>query len=126
MKKSINEITCISCPKGCLIQIDLSGSDYQVTNHQCIKGKEYAITEMTNPTRFITTTIAVNGNPSSRLAVRTNIPIPKSKIFEVVTEIKKIEIKPPVYIGQILINEVAGTDADVIASSEALELEHLL
>ena len=123
MKEFIKQITCICCPKGCGVDIYSLDTDYQVNNHQCIKGKDYVIMEMTNPTRFLTTTIAVNGNPSSRLAVRTNIPVPKSKVQDVVAATKKIEIKSPVYMGQILISQVAGTDADVIASSEVLELE---
>lgn len=121
MKKFIKQLTCICCPKGCSVDIYSLDTDFHVESHQCIKGKNYAIIEMTNPTRYITTTIAVNGNPSSRLAVRTNIAVPKSKMLEVVNETKKIEVKTPIYMGQILINKVAETDADIIAASEVLE-----
>lgn len=121
MKEFIKQLTCICCPKGCSVDVYSLDTNFQVESHKCLKGKDYAILEMTNPTRFLTTTIAVNGNPSSRLAVRTNIAVPKSKILEIVNETKRIKIKTPVYIGQILISNVAGTDADLIAASEVLE-----
>lgn len=94
---------------------------YQVDYHLCEKGKAYGIMEMTNSTRYITTTIAVSHNPSCRLAVRTNIPVPKSKVFTVIKEIKKLQVQAPIYIGQVLLEKVAGINANVIAASEVLE-----
>jgi CxxC motif-containing protein len=95
--------------------------DYHVKNNECSKGRDYAISELTNPVRHVTSTIAIDGNLAHRLPVRTNSLVPKGKIFAVMNEIKQVKIKNPVYAGQILIKNVAGTEADIIASSHSFE-----
>ena len=51
-----------------------------------------------------------------RLPVKTDRPIPKGKMFEVMDEIAKLKVKAPVSVGDILIPNVAGTDGNVVAT----------
>jgi CxxC motif-containing protein len=51
--------------------------------------------------------------------VKTSGPIPKGKIGEVMGEIKRASAKAPVYAGQVIIGNVAGTGRDIVAASEA-------
>ena len=50
------------------------------------------------------------------LPVKTDRPIPKGKMFEVMAEIAKVRVKPPVKVGEVLIANVAGTDGNVVAT----------
>jgi CxxC motif-containing protein len=50
--------------------------------------------------------------------VKTDSPIPKGKIFEVMKEIKDLVVEPPVHIGDRLIENPAGTDCSIVATRE--------
>lgn len=121
MAEQRKTVVCIRCPLGCNIIVEKQEEGYLVKNNECSKGRDYATTELTNPVRHVTSTIAIDGNPAHRLPVRTNRPVPKDKIFAVMKEIKQVKIKSPVYAGQILIKNVAGTEADIIASSHSFK-----
>jgi len=109
-------IVCIRCPLGCEIVAEKREDIYKIQNNKCTKGWDYAFSELTNPVRYVTSTIAMDRNPANRLPVRTSLPVPKDKMFAVMSAIKQVEVKTPVHEGQILIKNVAGTEADIIAS----------
>ena len=49
----MKNFVCIECPKGCRLSID---ENLNVTGNTCIRGKKYAINEVTCPKRIITST----------------------------------------------------------------------
>jgi len=79
------EMICILCPLGCKMQVtekpDQPG-ELIVRNLQCIKGKTYAYEEYIDPTRTLTSTVAIHNAPRPRLPVKTNKPLPKGLIFQ--------------------------------------------
>ncbi len=109
---------CIVCPRGCHLSVD---ENLNVTGNSCPRGKEYAINEVTNPTRTITSTVAISGSELHRLPVMTSSPIPKGKIFEVMQEIDKVRACAPVRIGDVIIRDVLGTGSDIIATRNILK-----
>ena len=42
--------------------------------------------------------------------------IPKGKIFECVKALKTVEVPAPVHIGDVLLEDVAGTGVDIVAT----------
>ncbi|MCL2817739.1 MAG: FAD-dependent oxidoreductase [Clostridiales bacterium] len=115
-----DELVCILCPTGCVIKVCGSVDGYSIENHACEKGEEYARSELESPARHITSTVAVNGDPFTRLPVRTSKPVPKEKIMQAMREIRALQVSAPVAYHQALIRGVAGCDADIIASAEFL------
>ena len=107
----MKELTCIVCPRGCRLQVD---DDMNVTGNFCPRGKQYALSELTNPVRTITTSVRVSNRPHTLVSVKTTNPVPKGKIFEVMEEINKISVKAPVRIGQIVKTKVLGLDSDIV------------
>ena len=91
----MKEFICIVCPRGCHLIVD---DNMNVSGNICPRGKVYALNEITNPTRMITSTVAIDSKELKRLPVMTSNPIPKGKIFEVMAEINKVRIKAPVMI----------------------------
>jgi len=119
MSTDSREVICIVCPVGCRIQITRSNeeqSGYHVTGHTCKRGIEYAIKEVTNPTRTLTSTVKVKNSKIEWLPVRTSGEIPKSKIFSCMEIINKTVIEAPVRVGQVLVKDLFGTGVDIIAS----------
>ena len=56
------ELTCIGCPMGCALTVELDANEVvSVTGHTCKRGEDYAKKEVTNPTRIVTSTVRVEG-----------------------------------------------------------------
>ena len=64
MKMEKRNLTCIGCPMGCALLVEMDGKEIiSVTGNTCKKGAEYAVKEVTDPTRIVTTTVRVkNGS----------------------------------------------------------------
>ena len=114
----MKEFICIVCPRGCHLKVD---DDMNVTGNTCPRGKIYALNEITNPTRMITSTVAIDSEELNRVPVMTSSPIPKGKIFDVMGEINKVRVKAPIKIGDIIIKNVLGLDSDIIATRNILK-----
>ncbi|SEQ26132.1 CxxC motif-containing protein [Lachnospiraceae bacterium NE2001] len=110
------EFVCICCPMGCSLSVELddAGNVTEVTGNTCNRGRDYAISEVTAPTRMVTTTVrSVEG---VSIPVKTKEPIPKGKIFECMEDIKKAVVSLPVKVGDTIVSNVAGTGIDIVAT----------
>ena len=109
------ELTCICCPMGCRLSVETEGDEIiSVTGNTCKRGYDYAISELTAPSRMVTSTVRTSEGVS--IPVKTKEPIPKDKIFECMEEIKAAEAHTPVHVGDIIVENVAGTDIPVVAT----------
>ena len=115
------ELTCISCPLGCPLKVetDSSGKVLKVTGNTCKRGGEYGKKEVTNPTRTVTSTVRLLGGTAPVVSVRTQTDIPKEKIFQCMEEIRKAAAEAPVRIGDVILENVAGTGVSVVATTNA-------
>ena len=114
------EITCISCPMGCPLQVNLESDKVTgVEGAFCKKGVAYAELECTNPTRMVTSTVTLLGSPLRRLPIKTESPIPKGKISEAVRSLKDVEVTAPVKIGDVVVENICGTGIKMIATRNA-------
>ncbi|EKE01935.1 MAG: hypothetical protein ACD_21C00019G0003 [uncultured bacterium] len=119
-------ITCTCCPLGCDLKIDQSGNEFIVTGNKCPRGKKYAIEEMTAPKRVITSTVKVIGGLYPVIPVKTSQPIPKEKIFTIMRILASVEIVAPIHIGAVIMKDIAGTGADIVATKKILTFLSIL
>lgn len=112
------ELICIVCPRGCHLTVD---ENMNVTGNFCKRGEVYGKNEVTNPTRTITSTVKISGAAIPRLPVKTSQPIPKERIFDVMAEINKLSVQAPVEMNAVLLPNVLGTGADVLATREVAQ-----
>lgn len=116
----MKELICINCPLGCHLSVDDKDlANVKVTGNTCPRGVTYAVSEVTSPKRMVTSSVPVVGSKVKRVSVKTSQPIPKSKIFECLAEIKNLTAKAPVAIGDVLLSNVCDCGADIIATREA-------
>ena len=114
-------ITCTLCPNGCEIEADIEKDRIiRIDGNLCGKGKSYAIQELSNPKRNISSSVLVEGGELPLASVRLTAPVPRSKIFDVMREIKKQRLKAPVHSGQTVIQNVLGLKSDVIVTKTVL------
>lgn len=71
---------------------------------------------MTAPMRTVTSIIRVHGGVGAVVPVKTASEIPKGKIDACMKEIKMTVIEAPVKVGDVLIENVAGTSIAIIAT----------
>lgn len=112
----MKEMVCIICPRGCHLKVN--EETLEVSGNFCEKGAEYGRTEITSPVRTVTGSVAVTGGIHSRLPVRTDKAVPKDKMFEIMSVLHKFTAESPVKRGEVLIENVCGTDANIIASRD--------
>ena len=111
------ELICIGCPMGCPLTVEMNGTEVvSVTGNTCPRGDAYARKEVTNPTRIVTSTVKVEDGKVDMVSVKTKEDIPKGKIFECVKALKTVEVPAPVHIGDVLLEDVAGTGVDIVAT----------
>ena len=111
------DLTCIGCPLGCQITVTMeNGEVTDVKGNTCPRGDKYAREEVTNPTRVVTSIVKVEGGNLAAVSVKTKDVIPKGKIFECVKALKTVEVPAPVHIGDVLVEDVAGTGVDIVAT----------
>lgn len=115
---SAKTITCIGCPMGCRLSVQLEdGKAVSVDGAACGRGAVYARQECVCPTRMVTTLVRVRGRREP-LSVKTARPVPKEKIFDCLARIHEAEVVPPVRLGDVVVKNVCGTGVDVVATME--------
>ena len=111
------------CPLGCRVEVeeDADGNIVDVRGYACNKGKTFAVREHTDPRRMVTTTVAVDGGLWPRLPVRTTTAVPKDRVWAVVELLRRVSVKSPVRMGEVVFADIAGTGVDVVASRDMPE-----
>ncbi len=108
---------CITCPRGCALDVTVDGKTVLKTEgNSCQRGVDYAVAEVTDPRRMVTTTVRVKGGVHPLVPVFTEKPIPKPQIFELLAEARKVELTAPVKYGDVVMENVLGTGVNVLAS----------
>lgn len=111
------QMICIECPLGCNLTADIENCKVvKVNNNKCPKGEAYAVSEIENPRRILTSTVLCEGLDLKFLPVRTDLPIPKDKLLEAMSEIRNIRLKIPLKVGDIVKANLLDLKVNLIAT----------
>ena len=122
------ELTCIGCPMGCQITVDIeNGTVIGVKGNSCKIGDNYARREVVNPMRIVTSSVPVldngeapcEGKHYARISVKTATEIPKAKIMDVMDAIRRTYATAPVKIGDVILHDIAGTGVALVATKNS-------
>ena len=109
------ELTCICCPMGCALSVELEGGNVlSVSGNTCKRGDTYARDEVVRPVRMVTSIVKVKNGNLKMLPVKTKEPIDKSRINECLEALKTVEVNAPIHIGDVILHNVVGVD--IVAS----------
>ena len=111
----MKELVCIVCPRGCRLKVD-EENDFAVTGNTCPRGAEYGRNEIMAPTRVLTSTVRLTGASLRRCPVKTDRPVPREKLLEIMSLLNEVELTSPVTISQPVLENVLGTGANVIVT----------
>lgn len=111
------KLICIGCPLSCPMEVALTEEGVaSVTGNTCKNGDRYARREVTNPMRTVTGSVRVIGGKRRVVSVKTATEIPKGKLFDCARALKDVEVTAPVRIGDVILENVAGTGVNVVAT----------
>jgi len=112
-------LICISCPVGCELDVTLDeGKIVEVEGNSCKLGLDYAEQEIFDPRRMVASTVRVKNGFHPLVPVYTEKPIPKPQIFDVLAELRDIELEAPVAVNDVVIENVLDTGVNIIASRD--------
>lgn len=104
-------ITCVLCPNGC----QLNWQDGEIKGNRCPRGLEFGKQERETPKRSVTTVVLTeDGRP---IPVRTDRPVPKDMVFDVIAFCRERFAAPGQKNGDILFSNVLNTGANIIVSA---------
>ena len=103
------DLICIICPRGCAMTAEIQGQTVTVTGNTCPKGEEYAINECLHPMRTVTATVRVTNRPDTMVSVKTENPVPKGNMMDVMEQLRSIRVNAPIAIGDEILPDVFGT-----------------
>ncbi len=118
MEPSMEKIICITCPKGCTLEVTREGETIVNINGGCKRGHEYVRAEATDPRRMVATTVRIQGGTHPLLPVYTSAPFPKPRIPELLAAIRGVEIQAPIKMDQVVLADVLGTGIHILASRD--------
>jgi CxxC motif-containing protein len=112
------ELTCIECPRGCRLSVEVDGGRATVSGNACPKGAVWGAQEAVEPMRALTTTVAVEGSARKRLPVRTDGTIPLGRLLDAMAAIDPIVVRPPIRRGDVVARDLLGLGVDLIATDD--------
>ncbi len=109
------EVICLSCPNGCHITVqELENGEYEFQGAKCERGEVYAREEITDPKRVVTAVVQTNSEEMPFIPVKTDKPISRKYINQLLAELYKQKIEVPVKCGQVLIHNFMETGVNVV------------
>jgi CxxC motif-containing protein len=111
------KLVCISCPVGCEITAQIeNGKVNSIEGNRCPRGEAYARQEAVEPVRVVATSVKVVGGERPLISVRTDRPVPRRLIPEIMATMRGLVVEAPVEIGQVLEEDLAGAGARLVAT----------
>ena len=114
----VREMICIVCPNGCALRAEETGGEIAVTGNKCPKGADYAKTELTCPTRTLTSTVATAFAYRPVLPVRLSGAVPKGEIKNAMREINKITVTTKPRCGDTVVKNFMNLGVDLVATDD--------
>ena len=109
------DLTCIVCPKGCQLKVELEGKKViSVSGYTCKRGLSYAEAECTAPMRTLTTTAPVEGG--GVVPVKTDRTVPKELLFDAMKAVNAARVPADAKLGYVVIENLLGTGANVVTT----------
>lgn len=109
-------LICINCPRGCHLIVEKVDDEIHVEGNACPRGYTYAVNELTNPLRTLTTTVEIESGTQTRLPVISSAPLPKGRIMDAMKELKTVAVKAPIHLGDPVYRNILGLGIDMLAS----------
>ncbi|MCD8175642.1 MAG: DUF1667 domain-containing protein [Phascolarctobacterium sp.] len=115
-------MNCIMCPMGCEMTVTIEkGTVISVNGNTCPRGDKYARDEITAPKRMLTSTVSIEGGMLPLLPVVSADVLPKERILNCALYLRKVRVKAPVKMGDVIVKDILGLGVNIVASRDMEE-----
>jgi CxxC motif-containing protein len=112
------KLICVTCPKGCTLEVTRDGQTVLKVENGCKRGHDYARQELVDPRRMVATSVEIRGALHPLLPVYTSAPFPKPRIPELLALLRRTTLDAPVSLDQVILENVLDTGIAIHASRE--------
>jgi CxxC motif-containing protein len=113
MKK---DIVCFICPNSCVLSISGDEANLRIENNRCSRGIDFALKELRDPERTLTSTMRTRNGVLPLVSVRSDKPVKKVELREIISRLDAVTIDAPVASGQVLMESVGINKVNIIAT----------
>jgi CxxC motif-containing protein len=121
-QEEITKLICITCPKGCTLEVERDGDTVVKVEQGCKRGHEYANRELVDPRRMVSSTVKISGGVHPLLPVYTSDAFPKPRIPELMAALRALKIKAPVRMNEVVLKDALKTGINILASRDIPKL----
>lgn len=86
-----------------------------VSGNGCRNGRAYALQQLRSPLRRVTGEVRLRGAAVDRCPVKTDRPVPEERLEEIGAALRSLEAEAPVFVSQVLVRDLCGTGANLVA-----------
>ena len=72
---------------------------------------------------MVTTTVEIDGARHARLPVKSSTPVPKDLVINVCRALRRLRVRAPIHVGDVVATNVLNTGTDVVATRDMLAFE---
>lgn len=99
-------MTCIACPRGCLLDIKQDDGEITISGNQCKRGVDYALQEVKESLRMLTTTVRTAFPENPRLSVKLSREVPIKFFPEYMKAVNSFVLDHSCIPGDILVQNI--------------------
>lgn len=116
------DMVCVVCPTSCLIHAEWNETELiRIDNNQCKLAWDYIQGEIFDPRRVVTTTIEVKGGDIPLVSVKTDKPVPKDLVMDVMDSLANESTEAPLNVGDVIVSDVLGTGSNIVATRKVVK-----
>ncbi len=116
-KTHTGDFVCVVCPTSCLITAEWNETEVlTITNNQCKLAWNYIPGEIFDPRRTVTTTVTVEHGDMPLVSVKTDKPVPKGMMLDVMDDLADVTVQAPLEVGDVILKDVSGTGSNIIST----------
>ena len=113
---------CVVCPVSCPVNAEWNDTELLSIDHaQCKLAWDFIQGEIFDPRRTVTTTVLVDGADLPLVSVKTETPVPKGLVLEVMDYLADVVAQAPVEIGDVMVTDILGTGTNIVATRKVMK-----
>ena len=117
----VRYLTCDVCARRCYLTVTLGGKNsrgqsFAVSGNSCSNGLDYARTELLDPRRVISTSVATVFPETPRIRVTSKGGVPVDRILEAMAVLEGITIAVRLQPGDIVVEDLLGLGFPVVVA----------
>lgn len=114
----MSELVCILCPTGCRLRVRAADDLQEIRGAACERGREYALSELTQPVRTFTGTVRVSGGTRPVVPVKSDRPIPRAELLAAARVAARTTARAPLSMGDAIASAALPGGARLVATAQ--------